>query len=58
MAYFDKKSGEIVLSEEDKEMFKEISRNASTGKTPWANSILKAILPQYLHDGFNLSKHE
>ena len=53
MAYYNEKRGEIVLSEEDKEMFKNVSRNMSAGKTPWATSIMKAIVPPNLLNNFN-----
>lgn len=58
MAYYDKRQGQIILSEDDKEMFKEVSRNMSVKKTPIATSIMKAIIPEDLQDSFNLSKHE
>lgn len=50
MAYFDEKRGEIVLSEEDKEIFKEVSRNVSMQKTPWANSIINKLMPKELQN--------
>lgn len=47
MSYYDKRSGNIILSEEDKEMFDEIKRdlNQPNGKvrTPIANNIIKWI---------------
>lgn len=58
MAYFDEKKGEIILSEDDKEMFKNVGRNMSAGKTPWATSIMRAIIPQNLQDSFNIPKHD
>lgn len=47
MAYFDKRSGNIVLSQEDKEMFGKIGSNfQQTGgiATPTANNIHKWVL--------------
>lgn len=44
MAYFDKEKGKIILSEEDKKMFREVGHNVSTKKTPIANSIIRSIL--------------
>jgi hypothetical protein len=46
MAYFDEKRGEVVLSEEDKEMFKEVGRKVSMQRTPWANSIINKLMPK------------
>lgn len=58
MAEYNLKTGNIDLSEEDKEMFRNVGRNMSAGKTPWAQSIMKAIIPQNLQDSFNIPKHE
>jgi len=44
MAYFDEKSGEIILSQEDKKMFQEINLNIQNHKTPISDSIMKKIL--------------
>lgn len=45
MAYFDEKRGEVVLSEEDKEMFKEVHSHFSPKglRTPVADSIMRKI---------------
>ncbi len=58
MAYFDEKRGEIVLSEDDKELFRECGREGTKGYGTIANRIMKAIIPESLQDAFNLKKHE
>ena len=44
MSYFIKETGEITLSQEEKKMFKECGINASLGRTPIADNIIKWIL--------------
>lgn len=57
MAYFDEKRGEIVLSEDDKELFRECGRNNGAGRHIWADSIMRSIIPPSLQDSFNIPKH-
>jgi hypothetical protein len=56
MAYFDERQKQIILSEDDKEMFKECMVNSQNKKTPIANRIMKAIIPIDLQGSFNLNK--
>ena len=44
MAHFSTETGDIILSEEDKMIFKECGVNAMTNKTPTANKIIKWIM--------------
>lgn len=44
MAYFDEKSGQILLTPSEKSMFKECEVNASVGRTPTADKIIKWVL--------------
>ena len=52
MAYFDEKTGEIVLSEDDKEMFKDIQSNFSPKgiRTSWAKSIIDWLWEDIGHE--------
>jgi hypothetical protein len=43
MAYYDKKSGDIILEHEEKKMFKEMSSNINAKRTPTADNIIKWI---------------
>jgi len=54
MATFNEKSGNIDLSVEDVEMFKEIGSNFTPNgiRTPNADRIIKAIMPEELQDPF------
>lgn len=47
MAHFDKKSGKIILSVEDEEIFKEFNQYMQTKKTPWSDSIIKKIMSKF-----------
>lgn len=44
MAYLDKKTGEIVLNEEEIQMFDEAERNVTLSKTPWADSVMNSLI--------------
>ena len=46
MAYFNKEKGEVILSQEDEEMFKEVkSQFTQNGmRNDWSNSIINKIL--------------
>ena len=52
MAYFNEKSGEIVLDNEEKVMFKEIQVNIASNRTPVSTNIMKSILK-----GIDSNKH-
>ena len=56
MAEFNKKTGEIELSQEDKQMFKDCGHNMSSNKRPWAENIMRAIIPRELHESFFIGK--
>lgn len=51
MATFDKENMRINLSEEDKEMFKEVQFNVANKKTPIASSIIKSIYGRNYEQG-------
>lgn len=57
MAYFDERQKQIILSEDDKEMFKERNVSSVNKRTPIADNIMKAIIPVDLQDSFNLNKY-
>ncbi len=44
MAHYDKQSGQIILSPEDKEIFKRDSAELQGGRTPKADRIIKWVL--------------
>lgn len=48
MAHFDKQSGTIILSEDDKDCLREAQANMNGKRTPIADSIIKKILPEAL----------
>lgn len=58
MAHFDEKRGEIILSEEDKEMFKEVGSHFTQNglRTPWANSIINKLMPKELQNETNKTR--
>lgn len=44
MAYFEPKTKEILLTYEERQMFKEFDVNIASGRTPIADRIMKYIL--------------
>lgn len=44
MAYFEPKTKEILLSQEEKAMFKEFDVNIASKKTPITDKLIKYIL--------------
>lgn len=46
MAYYDKDLKELVLSDEDKTIFKETGAKLMNRQFPWSKSIMKWIMPK------------
>lgn len=44
MAYFEPKTKEILLTQEEKKMFKEFDVNIASKRTPVSNNIIRWIL--------------